>query len=93
MVVAVLSVVCATPAAASNGGTTSQDLKTGFLVGSTPKYQQIAILVGALTSALALGPILLAMNQSGTVYVDDVQFVLDSTPGSLAARNDRGEHH
>ena len=55
--------------AASNGGTTSQDLKTGFLVGSTPKYQQIAILVGALTSALALGPILLAMNQSGSVYV------------------------
>jgi putative OPT family oligopeptide transporter len=36
--------------AASNGGTTSQDLKTGFLVGATPKYQQIAILVGALTS-------------------------------------------
>jgi putative OPT family oligopeptide transporter len=59
--------------AASNGGTTSQDLKTGFLVGSTPKYQQIAILVGALTSALALGPILLAMNQSGSVYVPVAQ--------------------
>src|SRR2546425_4183021 len=59
--------------AASNGGTTSQDLKTGFLVGSTPKFQQIAILVGALTSALALGPILLAMNQSGTVYVPVAQ--------------------
>jgi putative OPT family oligopeptide transporter len=55
--------------AASNGGTTSQDLKTGFLVGGTPKYQQIAILTGALISAVALGPILLAMNQSGTVYV------------------------
>src|SRR5436309_1702418 len=55
--------------AASNGGTTSQDLKTGFLVGSTPKYQQIAILIGALISAVALGPILLAMNQSGMVYV------------------------
>jgi putative OPT family oligopeptide transporter len=55
--------------AASNGGTTSQDLKTGFLVGSTPKAQQVAILIGALASALALGPILLAMNQSGTVYV------------------------
>jgi putative OPT family oligopeptide transporter len=55
--------------AASNGGTTSQDLKTGFLVGSTPKFQQIAILVGALASALVLGPILLTMNQSGTVYV------------------------
>src|SRR5438034_557931 len=59
--------------AASNGGTTSQDLKTGFLVGSTPKYQQIAILIGALTSALALGPILLAMNQSGTAYVPVAQ--------------------
>jgi putative OPT family oligopeptide transporter len=55
--------------AASNGGTTSQDLKTGFLVGGTPKYQQIAILIGALASALVLGPVLLAVNQSGTVYV------------------------
>ncbi len=55
--------------AASNGGTTSQDLKTGFLVGATPKSQQIAILIGALASAVLLGPILLAMNQSGTVYV------------------------
>src|SRR5262245_29967029 len=55
--------------AASNGGTTSQDLKTGFLVGATPKYQQIAILIGALASALVLGPILLTMNQSSTIYV------------------------
>src|SRR6478752_668122 len=59
--------------AASNGGTTSQDLKTGFLVGSTPKFQQIAILVGALASALVLGPILLTMNQSGSVYVPVAQ--------------------
>src|SRR3989440_2940280 len=55
--------------ASSNGGTTSQDLKTGFLVGSTPKYQQIAILIGALASALILGYILLWLNQSSTVYV------------------------
>jgi putative OPT family oligopeptide transporter len=55
--------------ASSNGGTTSQDLKTGFLVGSTPKYQQIAILVGALASALVLGPLLMQFNKSGTVYV------------------------
>src|SRR5262249_1555195 len=54
--------------ASSQGGSTSQDLKTGFLIGATPKYQQIAILVGSLTSALALGPILLSMNQSGTIY-------------------------
>src|SRR5438094_4510133 len=59
--------------AASNGGTTSQDLKTGFLVGSTPKFQQIAILVGALASALVLGPILLQLNQSGTIYMPVAQ--------------------
>ena len=55
--------------AASNGGTTSQDLKTGFLVGSTPKFQQIAILFGALASALTLGFVLLFLNNAFTVYV------------------------
>ena len=55
--------------ASSNGGTTSQDLKTGFLVGSTPRNQQIAILIGAFASALLLGPILLQLNKAGTVYV------------------------
>ncbi|MGO8701784.1 MAG: OPT family oligopeptide transporter [Limisphaerales bacterium] len=55
--------------AASNGGATSQDLKTGFLLGSTPKYQQIAIMVGAALSALALSPILIGLNSAGTVYV------------------------
>jgi len=55
--------------ASSNGGTTSQDLKTGFLVGGTPRLQQYAILIGALCSALILGPILLRLNDSATVYV------------------------
>jgi putative OPT family oligopeptide transporter len=60
--------------AASNGGTTSQDLKTGYLVGATPKYQQIAILVGALASALLLGPILLKLNNASTVYLPQATF-------------------
>jgi putative OPT family oligopeptide transporter len=62
--------------AASNGGTTSQDLKTGFWVGGTPKKQQIAILVGALASALVLGPLLLYLNNGGTYYqrVDPANF-------------------
>jgi putative OPT family oligopeptide transporter len=60
--------------AASNGGTTSQDLKTGFLVGGTPKYQQIAILFGAGASALILGPILISLNHAATVYVPKVSF-------------------
>jgi hypothetical protein len=54
--------------AASNGGTTSQDLKTGFWVGGTPWKQQIAILIGATISALLLGPILIQLNDSSTVY-------------------------
>ena len=44
-------------------GTTSQDLKTGYLVGATPKSQQLAILVGALTSAIVIGFILLVLNR------------------------------
>src|SRR6266850_4116314 len=82
--------------ASSNGGTTSQDLKTGFLVGSTPKYQQIAILIGAFASALILGPILLLLNDSATVYVPRVSFeaaktsvMVDSTrAASLPAYTD-----
>jgi putative OPT family oligopeptide transporter len=54
--------------AASNGGTTSQDLKTGFWVGSTPRNQQIAILVGALASALVLGSLLIFLNSTRTYY-------------------------
>ncbi len=54
--------------AASNGGTTSQDLKTGFLVGGTPWKQQTAILIGALSSALLLGPILIQLNDASSVY-------------------------
>jgi len=67
--VTALSVGAIVCIAASNGGTTSQDLKTGFLVGSTPRYQQIAILVGAFASAVLLGPILLKLNDAATVYV------------------------
>jgi putative OPT family oligopeptide transporter len=67
--VTALSVGAIVCIAASNGGTTSQDLKTGYLVGATPSYQQISILIGALASALVLGPILLKLNDSATVYV------------------------
>src|SRR5205823_13860999 len=61
-----LSVAAVVCIASSNGGTTSQDLKTGYLVGSTPKYQQYAILFGALTSAVAIGGVLLLMNSAQT---------------------------
>ena len=56
-----LSVAAIVCVASSNGGTTSQDLKTGYLVGATPKYQQLAILVGSISSALVIGWILIAL--------------------------------
>ncbi|MFO0002411.1 MAG: OPT/YSL family transporter, partial [bacterium] len=66
--------------ACSNGGTTSQDLKTGFLIGGTPRYQQLAILIGAFASALVMGWVLLAMNDAGTVHVR----ASDVAPGLVA---------
>jgi putative OPT family oligopeptide transporter len=48
---AALTVGCVVAIAASIAGDTSQDLKTGFLLGATPRYQQIGELVGVLSSA------------------------------------------
>ncbi|MFN6164058.1 MAG: OPT family oligopeptide transporter [Planctomycetota bacterium] len=61
----IAGVVCI---ASSNGGSTAQALKTGHLVGATPASQQIAILVGAFTSALVVGLVLLAMNEANSTY-------------------------
>src|SRR3954471_2432158 len=41
--------------AAANAGATSQDLKTGYIVGATPMYQQIGLVIGVLTSSLVIG--------------------------------------
>jgi putative OPT family oligopeptide transporter len=80
--VTALSVGAIVCVAASNAGTTSQDLKTGFLIGATPRAQQIAILVGAAASALVLGPILLRLNQASTVYVPRVTTELAHAGGA-----------
>ena len=61
----IAGVVCI---ASSNGGSTAQALKTGHLIGATPRSQQIAILIGALTSALVVGLVLLALNEANTTY-------------------------
>src|SRR5690606_9503115 len=41
--------------AAANAGATSQDLKSGFIVGATPRNQQIALFVGVIVSSLVIG--------------------------------------
>lgn len=52
MALVVGGIVCI---AAANAGATSQDLKTGHIVGATPKYQQLALFIGAIISSLVIG--------------------------------------
>jgi OPT family oligopeptide transporter len=52
MVLVVGSIVCI---AAANGGATSQDLKTGYIVGATPRLQQLTLFVGAVVSSVVIG--------------------------------------
>lgn len=66
--VTALSVAAIVCVAASNAGATSQDLKTGFLVGATPRFQQIGLLIGALCSALVVGFTLNVLNEASSIY-------------------------
>jgi putative OPT family oligopeptide transporter len=61
---AALSVGAIVCIAAANAGATSQDLKTGFLVGATPIRQQIGLLIGVLVSVAVIGFTILAMHNS-----------------------------
>jgi putative OPT family oligopeptide transporter len=55
--------------AAAVAGATSQDLKTGFLVGATPARQQIGLFAGVLTSALMVGGIMQFLDKAKTTIV------------------------
>ncbi|MBK9338721.1 MAG: oligopeptide transporter, OPT family [Lewinellaceae bacterium] len=52
MALVVGSMICI---AAANAGATSQDLKTGYIVGATPRYQQLALFIGVVASSLVIG--------------------------------------
>lgn len=52
MVLIVGGMICI---AAANAGATSQDLKTGYIIGATPRYQQMALFIGVIVSAFAIG--------------------------------------
>jgi putative OPT family oligopeptide transporter len=69
--VGAISIAGVIAVAASNAGATSQDLKTGFLVGATPRRQQLAIMVGAVTSALVIGWTLALLNNTYTNIVPE----------------------
>lgn len=59
--IAIGSIICIVAAMA---GDTSQDLKTGYILGATPKEQQIGELIGSFVSALAIGGVLILLNSA-----------------------------
>ena len=80
--------------AAANGGNTSQDLKTGFLVGATPRAQQIALMTGALASCFVIGATLILMNKGLEKYVDtQIAIDLASSPEGVKVESESFEHN
>jgi putative OPT family oligopeptide transporter len=69
MALCVGGIVCV---AAANAGATSQDLKTGFLVGATPRRQQIGFIIGVLTSTIVIG---------GTLFLLDKTYAMGEAHG------------
>ena len=61
MALCVGAIVCI---AAANAGATSQDLKTGYLVGATPVEQQIGLIIGVLVSTLVVGVTIIVLDHS-----------------------------
>ncbi len=96
--VGAISIAGVIAVAAALAGTTSQDLKTGFLVGSTPKRQQLAIVVGAVTSALAIGWTLTLLNNTYTNIVPEshpgvtLEASADARDRSVTALGERMTH-
>jgi putative OPT family oligopeptide transporter len=72
--------------AASNAGDTSQDLKTGYLIGATPWKQQIAIMIGVIVSIFSIGATLNAMNKGLETFQrlpKPIIFSLDHLPDGV----------
>jgi putative OPT family oligopeptide transporter len=75
--------------AASNSGDTSQDLKTGYLVGSTPWKQQVALMIGVVVSTIAIGFTLNVMNDGLQQFRVAAQpWTLNGPHAGVAVQND-----
>ncbi|HKV04041.1 MAG TPA: oligopeptide transporter, OPT family [Candidatus Acidoferrales bacterium] len=79
--------------AAAIAGATSQDLKTGYLVGATPAKQQIALVIGVMVSSFAIGGTLILMNV-GLAQYKPIQIPLDIThlPVGVERQQDNYAH-
>lgn len=76
-----LSIAAVVCISAASGGATTQDLKTGFLVGATPGKQELALAVGVLTSVFVIGLTLKLLDKSATrvnpLQIANVQMTSD----------------
>jgi putative OPT family oligopeptide transporter len=84
-------VVCIASAIA---GATSQDLKTGFLVGATPVAQQIGLVIGVMVSAFAIGGTLILMNV-GLAQYKPIQIAINvqQLPGGVQVESEHHDYH
>jgi len=75
--------------AAAIAGATSQDLKTGYLVGATPYWQQMGLLIGVTISTLAIGTTLNLMNQGLQKYIPtQIAVNIQSLPTGVKVERD-----
>jgi OPT family oligopeptide transporter len=75
MTMVVGSMICI---AAANAGNTSQDLKTGYLLGATPRYQQIALFIGTIVSSIVIGLTIRYLDQDAEVLRTGVAHAIGS---------------
>ena len=79
--------------AAAIAGATSQDLKTGYLVGATPRRQQYALLIGVTVSTIAIGATLNLMNKGLERYIPtNIPLNIQSLPSGTKIESDSFEH-
>ena len=79
--------------AAAIAGATSQDLKTGYLVGATPYRQQIALIIGVLVSSFAIGGTLILMNIGLAKYKPiQIPLNINSLPTGVERQDNSFQH-
>jgi putative OPT family oligopeptide transporter len=80
--------------AAAIAGATSQDLKTGYLVGATPFWQQMGLLIGVTVSTLAIGTTLNLMNKGLEKYLPtEIPVNLETLPQGVKVERDSFVYH
>jgi putative OPT family oligopeptide transporter len=79
--------------AAANAGATSQDLKTGYLVGATPRYQQLGLVVGVFAASIAIGGTLILMNKGLEKYeLRQIALNINQLPEGVAVQDSNYVH-